>query len=65
MTPRPTDILTDLCPDGSEHEAVIETEQEASTFWGASEVTITITVTCAKCGEPCRPRYEAPEYEEA
>jgi hypothetical protein len=58
MNPRPADTLTDLCPDGSEHEPVIETEQETSSFWGATEVTVTITVTCAKCGEQCRPRYK-------
>jgi hypothetical protein len=50
--------LTDLCPDGSEHEPVVETEELVTEFWGHSQKTIKVTITCAKCGEACRPRYE-------
>jgi hypothetical protein len=48
--------LTDLCPDGSEHEPVVETEELVTEFWGHSQKTIKVTITCAKCGEACRPR---------
>jgi hypothetical protein len=50
--------LTDLCPDGSEHEPVVETEELVTEFWGHSQKTIKVTITCAKCGEACRPRQE-------
>jgi hypothetical protein len=50
--------LTDLCPDGTEHEPVVETEELTTEFWGHRQKTIKVTITCAKCGEGCRPRYE-------
>lgn len=53
----------ELCLDGSEHEPVIETDELTTEFWGALQTTIKITITCAKCGEHCRPRHEEP-YEE-
>jgi hypothetical protein len=50
--------LTDLCSDGAEHEPVVETEELVTEFWGDSQKTIKVTITCARCGEACRPRYE-------
>jgi hypothetical protein len=50
--------LTDLCPDGTEHEPVVETEELTTDFWGHPQTTIKLTITCAKCGEGCRPRLE-------
>jgi hypothetical protein len=50
--------LTDLCADGTEHSPVVETEELPTEFWGSPQTTIKVTVICAKCGEPCRPRYE-------
>jgi hypothetical protein len=50
-------IRLDLCPDGTEHEPVVKTE-ELTDFWGQSQTTIKLTITCAKCGEACRPRHE-------
>jgi hypothetical protein len=51
-------IRLDLCPDGTEHEPVVETEELVTEFWGHPQKTIKVTITCAKCGEACRPRQE-------
>jgi hypothetical protein len=51
-------IRLDLCPDGTEHEPVVETEELASDFWAHPQTTIKVTIACAKCGEACRPRQE-------
>ncbi len=57
------EVLTDTCPDGSDHEPVVETDELSTVFCGQPLTTIKVTITCAKCGEACRPRYEEP-YEE-
>jgi hypothetical protein len=51
-------IRLDLCPDGTEHEPVVETEELTTEFGGHPQTTIKVTITCAKCGEACRMRYE-------
>jgi hypothetical protein len=51
-------LLTDLCPDGTEHEPVVETDELATNYWGNPETTIKLTITCAKCSESCRMRLE-------
>ena len=40
--------LTDLCPDGTEHEPVVETEELTTDFWGHPQTTIKLTITCAR-----------------
>jgi hypothetical protein len=50
--------LADLCPDGTEHEPVVETEELTTKFWGHPQKTIKVTITCARCSEACRPRQE-------
>jgi hypothetical protein len=50
--------LTDLCPDGTEHRPVVETEELSTEFWGVPLTTVKVTITCAKCGQPCRTRFE-------
>jgi hypothetical protein len=48
-------IRLDLCPDGTEHEPVVETEELATDFWGHPSTTIKVPqLTSGK--EPGSPR---------
>ena len=51
-------IRLDVCPDGTEHEPVVETDELTTDFLGHPQTTIKLTITCARCGEGCRLRYE-------
>ena len=37
---------------------VVETDELTTDYWRHPQTTIKVTVTCAKCGEACRLRYE-------